>query len=292
MNRKSSDTGSIIVFLLPAVLLFVGILVAPIIISTYYSVFDWRFPFDKVYCGLKNYKTLFTSEWYPLWASIKNVLILAALSLVIQLPLSLGLALMLGRGIKGERFFLSVNFLPVLISTVVIGLLWRRMYDAEGGIINPLLRSLGIIGEENIQWLEANGDKLLMACIIPMLWQYVGYHMLLMYAGVKSVAPELREAAMIDGATPWQVDRFVVIPSMKQVLKVSVIFSVTGSLKSYDLVSILAGDRTSAAAVPSTVLMNTKSIGLYGMSSACAVVIIILCFVAAVLINALFRERD
>lgn len=292
MNRKSSDTGSIIVFLLPAVLLFVGILVAPIIISTYYSVFDWRFPFDKVYCGFKNYKTLFTSDWYPLWASIKNVLVLAALSLLIQLPLSLGLALMLGRGIKGERFFLSVNFLPVLISTVVIGLLWRRMYDAEGGIINPILRSLGIIGEENIQWLEANGDKLLMACIIPMLWQYVGYHMLLMYAGVKSVAPELREAAMIDGATPWQVDRFVVIPSMKQVLKVSVIFSVTGSLKSYDLVSILAGDRTSAAAVPSTVLMNTKSIGLYGMSSACAVVIIILCFVAAVLINALFRERD
>ncbi|MCQ2422920.1 MAG: sugar ABC transporter permease [Lachnospiraceae bacterium] len=292
MNRKSSDTGSIIVFLLPAVLLFVGILVAPIIISTYYSVFDWRFPFDKVYCGFKNYKTLFTSDWYPLWGSIKNVFVLAALSLLIQLPLSLGLALMLGRGIKGERFFLSVNFLPVLISTVVIGLLWRRMYDAEGGIINPILRSLGIIGEENIQWLEANGDKLLMACIIPMLWQYVGYHMLLMYAGVKSVAPELREAAMIDGATPWQVDRFVVIPSMKQVLKVSVIFSVTGSLKSYDLVSILAGDRTSAAAVPSTVLMNTKSIGLYGMSSACAVVIIILCFVAAVLINALFRERD
>ena len=79
---------------------------------------------------------------------------------------------------------------------------------------------------------------------------------------------------------------------MKQVLKVSVIFSVTGSLKSYDLVSILAGDRTYAAAVPSTVLMNTKSVGLYGMSSASAVVIIVLCFAAAVLINALFRERD
>ena len=79
---------------------------------------------------------------------------------------------------------------------------------------------------------------------------------------------------------------------MKQVLKVSVIFSVTGSLKSYDLVSILAGDRTYAAAVPSTVLMNTKSVGLYGMSSASAVVIIVLCFAAAVLINTLFRERD
>lgn len=292
MDRKSSDTISIIVFLLPALILFLGILVAPIIISGYYSFFDWRFPLERTFCGFDNYKKLFTSEWYPLWGGIKHVFLLAGLSLLIQLPLSLGLALLLGRGIKGERFFLSVNFLPVLISTVVIGLLWRRMYDAEGGIINPLLRALGIIGEDNIQWLAADGDKLLMACIIPMLWQYVGYHMLLMYAGVKNVAPELREAAMIDGATPWQTDRYVVIPSMKSVLKVSVIFSVTGSLKSYDLVSILAGDRTSAAAVPSTVLMNTKSIGLYGMSSACAVVIIALCFIAAVVINTLFRERD
>ncbi|MBO7631758.1 MAG: sugar ABC transporter permease [Lachnospiraceae bacterium] len=292
MKRKSSDAISIIVFLLPALILFIGILVAPIIISAYYSVFDWRFPIERTFCGFKNYKTLFTSEWYPLWPGIKHVLILAGLSLLLQLPLSLFLALMLGRGIKGERFFLSVNFLPVLISTVVIGLLWRRMYDADGGVVNPLLRSLGIIGEDNIQWLAANGDKLLMACIVPMLWQYVGYHMLLMYAGVKSVAPELREAAMIDGATTWQVDRYVVIPSMKQVLKVSVIFSVTGSLKSYDLISILAGDTTYAAAVPSTVLMNTKQVGLYGMSSACAVVIIVLCFAAAVLINAIFRERD
>ena len=292
MKRKTSDAISIIVFLLPALLLFFGILVAPIIISGYYSFFDWKFPGEMKFCAFANYKKLFTTQWYPLWDGIKHVFILAGLSLVIQLPLSLGLALMLGRGIKGERFFLSVNFLPVLISTVVIGLLWRRMYDAEGGIINPLLRALGIIGEENIQWLAADGDKLLMACIIPMLWQYVGYHMLLMYAGVKSVSPDLREAAMIDGATQWQVDRFIIIPSMKQVLKVSVIFSVTGSLKSYDLVSILAGDRTSAAAVPSTVLMNTKSIGLYGMSSACAVVIIVLCFIAAIITNALFRERD
>lgn len=291
MKRKTSDTISIIVFLLPALLLFFGILVAPIIISGYYSFFDWRFPYDMEWCGFKNYVTLFTTEWYPLWAGVKHVFLLAGLSLVIQLPLSLFLALMLGRGIKGERFFLSVNFMPVLISTVVIGLLWRRMYDAEGGVVNPLLKSLGLI-KEDIQWLAPNGDKLLMACIVPMLWQYVGYHMLLMYAGVKSVPPELREAAMIDGATTWQVDRYVVIPSMKQVLKVSVIFSVTGSIKSYDLVSILAGDITSSAAVPSTVLMNTKQIGLYGMSSACAVVIIVLCFAAAVLINAIFKERD
>ena len=200
---------------------------------------------------------------------------------------------MLGRGIKGERFFLSINFLPVLISTVVIGKLWSAIYTPKG-MLNNLLRSLGIIGEKNILWTnDGKNGKLLLACIIPMLWQYVGYHMLLMYAGVKSVAPELREAAKIDGATTWQVDRHVVIPSMKQVLKVSVIFAVTGSLKAYDLISILGGNKNSSAAVPSTLLMNQMfDANRVGMGSGIAVIMIILCFAFAVLINFLFRERD
>ena len=113
-----------------------------------------------------------------------------------------------------------------------------------------------------------------------------------MYAGVKSVDPSLREAAKIDGATDWQVDRYVVIPSMKQIIKVSVIFAVTGSLKSYDLIAVLAGIRTEAAAVPSTVLMNRMSLyGQYGMGSAISVILILLCFFFAILINAVFKEE-
>ena len=126
-----------------------------------------------------------------------------------------------------------------------------------------------------------------------MLWQYVGYHMLLMYAGVKSVPPELREAAKIDGATDWQVDRFVVIPSMKQILKVSVIFAVTGSLKSYDLIRIMATLQTKEASVPSTILMDYMTLrGEYGVASAVAVLLILLCFFFAILISAAFKERD
>ena len=127
-----------------------------------------------------------------------------------------------------------------------------------------------------------------------MLWQYVGYHMLLMYAGVKSVPTELREAAKIDGATDWQVDRYVVIPSMKQIIKVSVIFAVTGSMKSYDLIRILAMDlKTKAASVPSTILMDYMTLrGEYGVASAVAVLLIILCFFFAIVISAVFKERD
>ena len=145
---------------------------------------------------------------------------------------------MLGRKIKGERAFLSIYFMPVLISTVVIGQLFLKMYNPEYGILNVLIRTITNNPDFHQIWLGKK-ETALISVFIPTLWQFVGYHMLLMYAGVKSVSPDLREAAMLDGATRWQVDKYIVIPSIKGILKISVIFAVTGSLKSFDLIYVL-----------------------------------------------------
>ena len=298
MKSKKYDGVTIFLFLLPALLLFVGILVAPMASSAINSFYQYKGFGQKTWLGWDNYKRLFDKD-FPAYIAFKDsvvhALLLAAFSVFIQLPLALGLALLLGRGIKGERFFLSVNFLPVLISTVVIGQLWLKIFDPRG-LLNSLLRLVGYLkeGDDNIQWLAEGQGKLLYSCFIPMLWQYVGYHMLLMYAGVKSVPTELREAAKIDGATDWQVDRFVVIPSMKQIVKVSVIFAVTGSLKSYDLIRIIAMNlSTKDASVPSTILMDYMTLrGEYGVASAVAVLLILLCFFFAILISTIFKERD
>jgi len=298
MKSKKYDGVTIFLFLLPALLLFVGILIAPMASSAINSFYQYKGFGQKTWLGWDNYKRLFDKD-FPAYIQFKDsvvhALLLAAFSVFIQLPLALGLALLLGRGIKGERFFLSVNFLPVLISTVVIGQLWLKIFDPRG-LLNSLLRLVGYLkeGDDNIQWLAEGQGKLLYSCFIPMLWQYVGYHMLLMYAGVKSVPTELREAAKIDGATDWQVDRFVVIPSMKQIVKVSVIFAVTGSLKSYDLIRIIAMNlSTKDASVPSTILMDYMTLrGEYGVASAVAVLLILLCFFFAILISTIFKERD
>ena len=294
MKRKKYDGVTIFLFLLPALLLFIGILIAPMASSVINSFYKYKGFGSKEWLGWANYKRLFDQSQIPFWDSVKHAFLLAGLSVFIQLPLALGLALLLGRGIKGERFFLSVNFMPVLISTVVIGQLWLKVWDPQG-LVNSLLRAIGYLkeGDPNIQWVGEGQGKLLYACFIPMLWQYVGYHMLLMYAGVKSVPTELREAAKIDGATDWQVDRYVVIPSMKQIVKVSVIFAVTGSLKSYDLIRIIATLQTKEASVPSTILMDYMTWrGEYGVASAVAVLLILLCFFFAILISVIFKERD
>jgi len=291
MNKLYSNKVRILVFLLPALILFCGILIAPIIMSGYYSFFDWNGIGDQTFIGFSNYVELFTSNSIGFMKALGNALLLALLSVCLQLPLALGLALLLGKGIKGERIFLSIFFMPVLISTVVIGQLWLKIYNPDYGILNVLLRSLGLDSWTRI-WLGLK-ETALGAVFVPVLWQYVGYHMLLLYAGVKSVPKELREAAMLDGATDGQVNRFVVLPYIKPILRISVIFAVTGSLKSFDLIYVLTnGGPLHATEVPSTLMINMLFLrNRYGMGSAIAALLIILCFVFALIINRVFKEE-
>ncbi len=299
---------NIAAFLAPALLLFVGVLIAPIFMSTYYSFFDWNGMGSRTFVGFKNYAELFTSEDFKFGLALRNSLLLAALSVFIQLPLSLALALALGKGIKGERGFLSVFFAPVLISTVVIGQLWLKIYNPDYGLLNSALRAIPAEGGtsnleavimkwtgdvKDVLWL-GNQKIALGAAFVPILWQYVGYHMLLMYAGVKGVPIDLREAAMLDGASAGQVNRYIVLPHIKPIIKISVIFAVTGSLKSFDLIYVLTnGGPFHSTEVPSTLMISLMFLrNRYGMGSTIAVILIILCFAFALLIGAAFRKED
>jgi raffinose/stachyose/melibiose transport system permease protein len=275
---------------LPALILFIGVLIAPIFMSLSYSFTEWNGLKDPIFIGLDNYKELFTSKSINIMRALKNSLLLAGLSVFIQLTFALWLALKLGKKPVGERAYLSIFFMPVLISTVVIGQLWLKIYNPDYGVLNLLLRSLGLDSWTRV-WL---GDKntALWAAFVPILWQYVGYHMLLMYAGIKGVPPELNEAAMIDGCTESQVNRYIIIPYIKPILRVSVIFAVTGSLKSFDLIYVLTnGGPNHATEVPSTLMINLLFLrNRYGMGSTIAVMLIILCFLFAIIINAIFKE--
>ncbi len=292
MKKLYSNKLHILIFLLPALLLFCGVLIAPIGASAYYSLFNWNGIGAKTFIGLSNYKELFTSNSIGFMKALGNSLLLAALSVFLQLPLALALALALGKKIKGERAFLSVYFMPVLISTVVIGQLWLKIYNPDYGILNVFLRSVGLESWTKI-WLGTK-ETALWSVFVPTLWQYVGYHMLLLYAGVKSVPVELREASMLDGATDGQINRYIVLPYIKPIIRISVIFAVTGSLKSFDLIYVLTnGGPLHATEVPSTLMISMLFLrNRYGMGSTIAVLLIVLCFGFALLISAIFKEED
>lgn len=292
MDKLRGNKAAIIIFLFPAAVLFLGIIIIPIFMSSYYSLLNWDGITNGIFKGFQNYIELYQSKSVAFPKAVWNAILLAVLSTFIQLPLSLFLAIVLGKGIKGEKLLVSIFFIPVLMSTTVIGQLWLKIYNPDYGIVNVALRSLGL---ENLTktWL---GDKstALMAVFIPILWQYVGYHMLLLYAGVKSVSPELKEAAKIDGATEWGITRFIILPLIRPVLRTCVIFAVTGSLKAFDLIYILTnGNPAHASEVPSTLMVTMLfNRNRYGFGSAIAVCIIFLCFFFAIVIRKLFRTEE
>lgn len=295
MNKKKLDVSkgiTIFLFLLPGLALFISILIAPIAVSVYRSLYDWNGFSEGTFIGLSNYIELFTNGSIKFMTALKNSMWLAFFSVFVQLPFSLLLALLLGRKPKRERAFLSIFFMPVLISTVVIGQLWLKIYNPDYGLLNRFLDVVNLGSWKHV-WV-GEVKTALGAIIVPTIWQYIGYHMLLMYAGVKGVSTDLREAAMLDGASPWQVDRYIVIPIIKPIIRVSVIFAVTGSLKTYDLVRILTeGGPFQTTEVPSTLLENMLFLrNRYGMGSTISVMLILLCFAFALAITAIFRERD
>ena len=291
MNKPLRYKLNILLFLLPALILFIGVLIAPIIMSLAYSFTEWNGFTTPEFIGIKNYIELFTSKSINIGRALKNAMLLAVLSCCIQLPFALWLALRLARPIKGRTALLSIFFMPVLISTVVIGQLWLKIYNPDYGVLNVFLRSVGLEKWTQI-WL-GNKKTALGAAFVPILWQYVGYHMLLMYAGIRGVPVELTEAAMLDGCTPAQVSRYIIIPYIRPILRVSVIFAITGSLKSFDLIYVLTnGGPSHTTEVPSTLMINLLFLrNRYGMGSTIAVMLIILCFFFALLINMLFKEE-
>ena len=291
MDKIRKNKTAIFVFLFPSALLFLAIIILPIFMSGYYSLLDWDGITSGTFVGIKNYIELFTEKSLGFGPTVRNAFIFAGLSVFLQLPLALLLALTLAKGIKGERFFVAVFFIPVLLSTTVIGQLWMKIYNPQYGIVNSFLRAVGL-DTWCKTWL---GDQkyALAACFIPMLWQYVGYHMLLMYAGIKSLSPDIREAAKIDGANDHQLSRYITIPMIKPVLRMCVIFAVTGSLKAFDLIYVLTGGGPAhASEVPSTLMINMIfDRSRYGLGSSIAMFIIFLCFFFAILIKRCFRTE-
>lgn len=292
MDKIFKDKKAIFLFVFPALLIFTVAIILPIIISTYYSLLKWNGIGNATFVGLKNYKDLFINNRDGFSKSIVNSFILAGFSVFIQLPIALILALILARGVKGENIFRTVYFIPVIVSTVVIGQLWMKIYHPNYGMLNIILKNIGL--EKFAQAWLASKKTALMAALIPIVWQYIGYHMLLMYAAVKSISQDIFEAAKIDGASEFKIATLITIPLIKPMLEVCVVFAVIGSFKAFDMIYILTnGGPLHASEVPSTVMYNTIFHKyMYGYGSSMSTFIIIECLVFTLVIRKLFSIRN
>lgn len=289
MNKILSNKKAIFLFMFPTLFIMTVIVIVPVFMSSYYSLLEWDGIGKGTFIGLENYKEMFADE--RMWNSVKNSLLFAVLSLFIQIPFSMLIALVIAGGVKGEKLYRTIYFIPVIISTVVIGQLWIKIYNADYGLLNALLDSVGL---ENLSqdWLGQEKTALI-ACFVPILWQYVGYHMLIMYAGIKGISPDIREAAVIDGANNVQTAWYITLPLLKPILKVCMTFSLLGALKVFDLIYVLTnGGPFFSTEVPSIYMYTTIFDAFhYGYGSAISVFIIVECFIGLGILNLAFKRK-
>jgi raffinose/stachyose/melibiose transport system permease protein len=291
MDKILGRKSHIAIFVLPALIIFIVFSIVPLVISGIYSFFEYDGIGTMKFIGFQNYIRMFsTDKYFPL--AILNSMILVVASLFIQLPISLGLAMLLAKGVKGEKYFRTIYFLPVVISSMVIGQLWIKIFHSEYGLLNMLITN--ITGQSfEFSWLS-NPKTAFIGTVIPAVWQYIGYHMLIFYAGIKSISPDYYEAAEIDGASRWQTNIKITIPLLAPVIKTCSIFAITGSLRAFDLIYVMTGGGPNhASEVPATLMYNNLfRRGLYGYGSAQAFFIVIECLIFSYIVTKLFKKAE
>ncbi|MEV0565261.1 sugar ABC transporter permease [Dactylosporangium sp. NPDC050588] len=270
-------------------MLFVGFVLLPIAVAVYYSFYKWTGFSPRTPYGLENYKRVLEDEVFrtALWHN----LIIAGLSVVIQLPLSIGLALLLNRKIRGRTVLRLVVFAPYVLSEAITAVVWLLMLQ-PGGFVDQLLKSAGLGGLVQ-EWL-ANGDLVLYTLFVVITWKYIGFGVILLLAGLQSIPAELREAASTDGASAWETTRHIVLPLLGPTIRIWIFLSVIGSLQLFDLVWIMTlGGPASASATMATYLLDHGFTRYeFGFGSAVAVVLFVVCFIFALLYQRFALRRD
>ncbi|MDO4343362.1 MAG: sugar ABC transporter permease [Eubacteriales bacterium] len=294
MEKIRKNKRTIVLFLLPAVLIYLCFEVIPVIMSIYFSFHDWpgiqAIPLEFV--GLDNYKSLFQNKVFL--QSLKNVFIYVIVSVILQVPLGFGLGLLIHHFKKGQRFFKAAFFIPMILSVTAVALLWNFIYfPTEKGILNSFLIKIGL---ENLtqQWL-VNPKTSLMCLIVVSTWTSVGYYMIICLAGLTSVPDSVVEAGDLDGATGWKKVWYIYIPMLWEPLKMSTIMVITGVLKIFDTVYILTptGGTNNSTIVPALLMYNEAyRYGHYGLGSAIATVIFVLSVAVSVFSQKLMNRRE
>lgn len=216
-------------FLLPAVVIMGSILLYPIINGLRLSFFEWQMrnlAKSPVWIGLRNYRELFADPFF--WESFVVTLKFSLAVVVIELLVGMILALLLEKGIKGLRFFRTTFILPIMVAPVVVGVIWRFLYNPSYGKINYFITSLGL---QSVGWLS-DPNIALWSVIITDIWQWTPFVFLLLLAGLQGVPKELSEASMIDGANYFQDLIHIKFPAIESVIWITVVLRMIDSFRS------------------------------------------------------------
>ena len=235
-QKKYGIDQTALAFIAPALILYVLFIIVPTVSSVYYSFTSWDgISPDVKFIGLANYKEIFTSARFG--NALKNTIILTVFISVLENAFALALAVLVDNIRWGKNFFRSAFYIPVLISGIVSGFIWKIMYNYNFGAINSILTQIGL-GDFRQDWLGNTALTLIMIGVV-LVWKGAGYYMIIYLASLQSVSTDVIEAAEIDGASPWQRFRMITIPLISGAFTINFTLSLINGLKVFDQINVM-----------------------------------------------------
>ncbi|OBZ13166.1 MULTISPECIES: carbohydrate ABC transporter permease [Bacillales] len=279
------DRKYIFLFLFPAAVLMSIFIYYPFLKSIYLSFFRTNGFFDKKFVGFENYKRLFSDEM--LGAATLNTLEIMLYVVIFQVGIALVLAVMVDSIKWGKTFFRTVFFFPIVISGAAISLMFVLIYNYQFGLLNSALAKFGL---EKILWLSETGA--LRAIAVPTVWHYVGFYFILFLTAMSKIPSDFYEAAKMEGISGIKKTVYLTIPLIVSDIKVVLILAITGTLKVFDFIWILARGQNGTE-VLGTYMYKKALIDLnFGYGSTVAIFIVVFGVVLSVITNRLLKREE
>ncbi|HWS36574.1 MAG TPA: sugar ABC transporter permease [Actinoplanes sp.] len=267
-------------FLLPNFAGFTLLTLVPVGLLFYYAFTEWNVFGGATWTGLDNFEQLVGDKSF--WTALGNTVYYAAFHIPLTLVVSLGLALLLNRKLRGVAFFRTVAFFPYITSIVAIAQIWNMLLSPGFGPVNEVLRFIGVANPPG--W-TSSADWSMPAVIVVSTWRDMGYYMLLFLAGLQTIPKQLHEAAMVDGASAWDRFRAVTLPGLRPTTFFVTVLLTINSFKVFDIILVMTdgGPGQSTLVLSQYIFQKGFEENQFGYASAVSIVLFALCFVVTVI---------
>lgn len=276
-------------FYIPAVVIMLAFIAYPLCYAVYLSFFKWNgYSVNKDFVGISNYISMFKDKVFI--SSLRNTLVYGFVCTFLQQIIGLAMAMFLNTKFRGRGIVRTVIYMPAMISGLVMGYIMYFFFQFKGGVINDIMASLGMAGYD---WL-GNGASAIAVIVFINTWQFVGVSMVIYLAGIQVVSQSYIEAATVDGASPWERFRYIILPLLIPALSSSVIYNLIGGLKLYDVIIAL----TDGGPAKKTHSLATYIANRYfdaeraGYAAAIGVFSFLMIMVISMIVNAYFRKKE
>lgn len=281
---------SILLFLAPPLLIYVIFVIYPAFNVFRYSLYRWKGIGEKTFIGLDNFRKLVTDPLF--WQSLGNNFAVLGLTAFISMVFAMFFAVLLYKKIPGANFYRSTWLIPNMLGDVVIATLWLFIYHPTIGILNGLIKSMGL-DQFATAWL-GNSSTALLAVTLPLIWKFMGFYILLFLGGIQGIPPSLYEAAKMDGANEWRKFVHITLPLLKQTIAVALVFLIYNSFNViFAFVNIMTngGPANATEVVPTYLFKQAFEMSNFGYSSAIGLFMVFLMLVmASIVIQTLMKE--